>query len=97
MRPNPKAYLTLEPDVSATLEPPGGGGFFDPLTRDPEAVLQDVVYGYVTLEGAERDYGVRISCSKRPEERISLPEHYAIDHEATQALRAAAGRPTNPA
>jgi hypothetical protein len=56
-----------------------------------------VIYGYVTLEGAARDYGVRITCTKRPEERISLPEHYAIDHEATQALRASAGTPTNPA
>jgi N-methylhydantoinase B len=96
-RPNPKAYLTIEPDVSATLEPPGGGGFFDPFTRDPEAVLQDVIMGYVTLDGAARDYGVKITCSKRPEERISLPEHYAIDREATQALRASAGRPTHSA
>ncbi|HZO29391.1 MAG TPA: hydantoinase B/oxoprolinase family protein [Chloroflexota bacterium] len=90
-RPNPKAYLTLEPDVSATLEPPGGGGFFDPFTRDPEAVLQDVIYGYVTVAGAERDYGVKITCSKRPEERISLPEHYAIDREATRTLRERSG------
>jgi N-methylhydantoinase B len=96
-RPNPKAYISLEPEISATLELPGGGGYFDPLSRDPEAVLEDVVLGYVTVEGAERDYGVKITCSKRPEERISLPEHYALDHEATQALRAARGTPTNPA
>jgi N-methylhydantoinase B len=96
-RPNPKAYISLEPDISATLELPGGGGYFDPLSRDPGAVLEDVVLGYVTVEGAERDYGVKITCSKRPEERISLPEHYALDHEATQALRAARGTPTNPA
>jgi N-methylhydantoinase B len=90
-RPNPKAYLTLEPDVSATLELPGGGGFFEPFSRDPEAVLEDVISGYVTVEGAERDYGVKITCSKRPEERISLPEHYAIDWDATQSLRTGTG------
>ena len=56
-----------------------------------------MIYGYVSVEGAERDYGVKITCTKRPEERISLPEHYAIDREATQALRASAGTPTNPA
>ena len=53
-----------------------------------------MIHGYVTLEGAERDYGVKIICSKRPDERISLPEHYAIDREATRALRAAAGTQT---
>jgi N-methylhydantoinase B len=96
-RPNPKAYILLDPDIKATLELPGGGGYFDAFTRDPEQVLEDVIYGYVTIEGAERDYGVKITCSKRPEERVSLPEHYALDLEATQALRAAAGRPVNPA
>ncbi len=96
-RPNPKAYITLEPDITATLELPGGGGYHDPFTRDVAAVLDDVIMGYVTVEGAARDYGVQITCTKRPDERISLPEHYAIDCEATEALRAAAGTATNPA
>src|SRR3989442_1260621 len=36
----------------------GGGGFGDPLERDSQAVLEDVVDGYVTLERARKDYGV---------------------------------------
>ncbi len=36
----------------------GGGGLGDPLERDPEAVLEDVVDGYVTPERAATDYGV---------------------------------------
>ena len=36
----------------------GGGGFGDPLERDPERVAADVRDGYVTVEAAERDYGV---------------------------------------
>jgi N-methylhydantoinase B len=36
----------------------GGGGFGEPLERDPELVRTDLVDGYVTLEAAERDYGV---------------------------------------
>ncbi len=36
----------------------GGGGWGDPLDRDPQAVLDDVLDEYVSLEGAERDYGV---------------------------------------
>lgn len=36
----------------------GGGGFGDPLERDPAEVLEDVIDGYVTVERAARDYGV---------------------------------------
>lgn len=58
----------------------GGGGYGDPLERDPEAVRLDVARGYVTLEAAERDYGVVID-----------PETLAVDEEATRARRAARG------
>jgi N-methylhydantoinase B len=44
----------------ATLKQPGGGGFGEPLSRDQDAVLKDVREGYVTIEGAARDYGVVI-------------------------------------
>jgi N-methylhydantoinase B len=50
-------YPLKEGDVFR-LETPGGGGFGDPLTRDPAQVLSDVVQGYVSVEAAERDYGV---------------------------------------
>jgi N-methylhydantoinase B len=36
----------------------GGGGYGNPWERDHELVRRDVVAGYVTPEGAERDYGV---------------------------------------
>ena len=42
------------------LDTPGGGGFGDPLARDPAQVLADVAQGYVSTEAAERDYGVVI-------------------------------------
>jgi N-methylhydantoinase B len=35
-----------------------GGGWGDPLERDPELVLADVRSGLVSVEGADRDYGV---------------------------------------
>ena len=38
----------------------GGGGFGDPLARDPELVAADVRAGIVTPEVAARDYGVII-------------------------------------
>jgi N-methylhydantoinase B len=38
----------------------GGGGWGDPLSRDPKAVLDDVLDEYVSVEGARRDYGVAL-------------------------------------
>jgi N-methylhydantoinase B len=38
----------------------GGGGWGDAFQRDANLVLGDVREGYVTLEGARRDYGVAI-------------------------------------
>jgi len=37
---------------------PGGGGYGDPLDRDPRLVLEDVLNGLVSQEWAERIYGV---------------------------------------
>lgn len=39
---------------------PGGGGYGDPLRREPERVLQDVRRGYLTAEEARARYGVVI-------------------------------------
>jgi N-methylhydantoinase B len=39
----------------------GGGGWGDPLDRDPQAVLDDVWDEYVSIDGAKRDYGVVIT------------------------------------
>lgn len=36
----------------------GGGGYGDPIKRDPEAVRADVANGHVTIEGARAQYGV---------------------------------------
>jgi len=42
------------------VEMPGGGGYGDPLSRDPARVLNDVLDGIVSIDAAERDYGVVI-------------------------------------
>jgi N-methylhydantoinase B len=59
----------------------GGGGFGDPLERDPAAVLQDVADDYVSVERAAMDYGVVI---KVIDAEIC---DYAIDEVATKAER----------
>ena len=60
----------------------GGGGYGDPLRRDPRAVLEDVVDDYVSLERARRDYGVVLEVVD-----ADLAE-YAIDEVATTRERA---------
>ena len=39
----------------------GGGGWGDPLHRDPELVRKDVLNGYISVESAARDYGMVIA------------------------------------
>jgi N-methylhydantoinase B len=55
----------------------GGGGYGNPWERDPHLVREDVMDGYVTRQGAERDYGV------------ILKEDLSIDEKATQERRKA--------
>jgi N-methylhydantoinase B len=59
----------------------GGGGWGDPLDRDPQAVLDDVLDEYVSVGAAERDYGVVLTGSL---EDLTL----AVDEAATLSLRA---------
>jgi N-methylhydantoinase B len=44
---------------------PGGGGFGDPRTRDPQRVLDDVLDGLISADEARRDYGVAIDVHGR--------------------------------
>jgi len=48
--------------VSSVLS--GTGGYGDPLKRDPNAVLQDVRNGFVSVEAARKDYGVAIDAAR---------------------------------
>ncbi|MCB9151223.1 MAG: hydantoinase B/oxoprolinase family protein [Caldilineaceae bacterium] len=83
----PKMVYWMEPDTTVDLNPPGGGGYGAPGQRDPQAVLADVVNGYVSIEGAARDYGVVIRFTGELDSLVRLPEHYAVDAAATQELR----------
>lgn len=48
----------LKPNDVLCLRSGGGGGFGDPLERDPHAVLHDVVTEVLTAEAARTAYGV---------------------------------------
>lgn len=83
----PKTVIRLEPGQCVLMAPPGGAGYGDPFHRPVDAVLADVVSGYVSLESAERDYGVVIRYVGTPDQLVRLPEHYAVDEESTERLR----------
>src|SRR5512135_235675 len=50
----------LKPGDIVRVNMNAGGGYGDPLDRDPELVLGDVLDGYVSIQGAREDYGVVI-------------------------------------
>jgi N-methylhydantoinase B len=54
---------------------PAGGGYGNPLERDPAKVADDVLDGVISVETAKRDYGVVISANG------------VVDTEATAKLR----------
>ena len=47
------------PGARLTMHYGGGGGVGDPRERDPAALRRDIEAGYVTPEGARRDYGAK--------------------------------------
>ena len=55
----------------------GGGGWGDPLAREPERVRQDVARGFITPRGALEDYGVVVDAVT-----------HEVDKTATQEERA---------
>ena len=63
----------------------GGGGYGDPLERDPQQVLVDVVHGYVSSDRACNDYGVVL----RANSGVSLRAAGAweVDEAATHTAR----------
>jgi N-methylhydantoinase B len=62
---------------------PGGGGYGDPLARPVDYVIDDVLDGFVSLEGAARDYGVALRLDPETGEPV-------VDAERTRELRAGA-------
>ncbi|MDQ4062120.1 MAG: hydantoinase B/oxoprolinase family protein, partial [Pseudomonadota bacterium] len=66
---------------------PGGGGFGDPLTRDIEAVEQDLNLGYISRTTAEQAYGVVIAGVVEEGGRQRFRLDPAASEERRRALR----------
>jgi N-methylhydantoinase B len=73
--PGKVSAFPLEPGDVLLMESSGGGGFGDPLERDPARVVADIGEGYVTPPAAEAIYGIALRDG-------------ALDAAATAAQRA---------
>jgi N-methylhydantoinase B len=73
---NPFGLTQLKPGDVVIIDAAGGGGFGNPLERDPEMVERDVLEEYVSLQKAKEDYGVVID-----------PQTLKVDIEVTRKLR----------
>lgn len=72
-------HLPVSKGLVISARTGGGGGYGRPHDRPIETVLDDLLDGYVTRAGAERDYGVRFR------EATTM-----VDEVATRAARATA-------
>ncbi len=70
-----KVTIQVEAGTRIVLQTAGGGGFGDPMERDPELVSQDVAEGFINTERAALEYGVAVSSAGH------------IDRERTENLR----------
>ena len=71
-----KKVLTIRAGDVLRVWTSGGGGYGDPLERPAEVVLEDVLDGRVSVDGAARDYGAVIGADG------------SLDSPATDTLRA---------
>lgn len=77
--------VDLQPGESLGQRLSGGGGYGDPLEREPELVRDDVLARFVTVERARDVYCVAFTSDR-------LTDELEIDHDATERLRRAAAQ-----
>ena len=80
---HPKRQQRIGADERVVLSLPGGGGYGDPLEREPDLVAHDIEDGLVSIERAREVYGVALT-------ETSEHERNTVDAEATARLRAEA-------
>ncbi len=61
--PTKVGRVQLKKGDRVVMRPCGGGGFGDPAKRDRELIERDLRLGFVTPEGAARDYGYQVKAA----------------------------------
>lgn len=74
--PSKVPHMNIAKDGRFVCYGPAGGGYGNPLERDPGRVADDVLDGVISTATAFRDYGVVISADG------------SVDHAATDKERA---------
>jgi N-methylhydantoinase B len=82
-----KALMDLESSDVVHVDLPGGGGYGDPMKRDVEKVLWDVIEGYITSQEAETRYGVVANYTGNADDLVKLPEKWVVNQKKTAELR----------
>jgi N-methylhydantoinase B len=80
-RLNKAEQIAMKRGSRLLCETGGGGGYGDPLTRDPEEVRKDLLSRFITQAAAETLYGVAFKAD------------LTVDEQATTQLRTAARQP----
>ena len=78
---DPSGLTLCQSGDSIQFHSAGGGGYGNPLKRDPEAVAADAFNGYVSVERAKEDYGVVVD-----------PVSFKVKMEETERLRSERGK-----
>lgn len=76
-----KGAYRIAPSDVVTFQLPGGGGVGPATERSEDAILRDVIDGYVSIEAAETEFGVVIE---------HIDNAYVINRPRTEELRRAA-------
>jgi N-methylhydantoinase B len=71
----PKGVQIVPAGDRLIVEMPGGGGFGDPTTREPERVAEDMRKGFISADSGREVY------------KVAVGADFAVDHTATELLR----------
>lgn len=87
-----KSRFSLEQGQVLTCIPHGGGGYGDPLARDPALVAEDVSAGVVSAQWAQEAYGVVVSdAGNLDHASTATARKVARDNRLSVALKQALG------
>jgi N-methylhydantoinase B len=86
-----KRFLHKGPGAEVFIQTtPGGGGFGDPLARDPERVVADIAEGIVSVQAAATIYGVVVASDGSADAGATTEQRTAVRAARIQHAQLAA-------